>query len=170
MANCRQGSRVRTGGFTYIGLLIIIVIMGVLLVMASEVWHTAQRREKERELLFIGHQFRQAINAYHDHSPNAERSYPVSLEDLLKDPRYPSAQRYLRRIYRDPVTGSEQWGLVRGPSGEIYGVHSLSEEEPVKKGNFGSDDMNFEGSMKYTDWVFMQVPGQRGTGTLQKQR
>lgn len=169
MSKGRQGSRGRTGGVTYIGLLIIIVIMGVVITAVAEVWHTAQRREKERELLFIGDQFRQAIDDYYEHSPVNERRYPANLEDLLKDPRYPSTQRYLRRIYRDPVTGSEQWGVVRGAEGEIYGVHSLSEAEPVKKRNFSPGDRNFEGSKRYADWVFMHVPGQRATGSLQRQ-
>ncbi len=158
----------RAGGFTYFGLLIIVVIMGVLLVTAGEVWHTAQRREKETELLFIGNQFRQAIGDYYEHTPGKELRYPVKLEDLLKDPRYPSTQRYLRRIYGDPVSGSAQWGLIKGPDGEIYGVHSLSEEEPLKKGNFRLADRDFEGRKKYADWVFMHVPGRRAGSSLQK--
>lgn len=157
----------RTGGFTYFGLLLIVVIMGVVLATAGEVWHTALQREKERELLFIGNQFRLALEGYYAHTPGQERRYPLQLQDLLKDPRHPSTQRYLRRIYRDPVSGSEQWGLVRGADGEIYGVHSLSEEEPIKKGNFSLADKPFEGKMKYADWVFMHVPGQRATGSSQ---
>lgn len=162
------GRQSRAGGFTYIGLLIIVVIMGVLLVTAGEVWHTVQRREKEKELLFVGNQFRQAINGYFEHTQGQERRYPLNLEDLLKDPRYPSTQRYLRKIYRDPVSGSEKWGLIKGRDGEIYGVHSLSEEEPIKKGNFSLADKNFEGRMKYADWVFMHVPGQRATSSSQR--
>lgn len=161
----RQG---RAGGFTYFGLLVIIVIMGVLLMTAGEVWHTAQRREKEMELLFIGNQFRQAIDDYYEHTPGKALRYPVSLEDLLKDPRYPSTQRYLRRIYSDPVSGSREWGLIKGPDGEIYGVHSLSEEEPLKKANFSLADRDFEGRRKYADWVFMHVPGRHAGSSLQK--
>jgi len=153
----------RAGGFTYLGLLGVIAIMGVVLVTTGEVWHTAQKREKERELLFVGNQFRQALSGYYDHTPARERRYPARLEDLLKDPRYPSTQRYLRKIYKDPVSGSDDWGLIRGPEGEIYGVHSLSEEEPLKKGNFSLADRDFEGKTKYADWVFMHMPGQRLT-------
>ncbi|MFZ2161171.1 MAG: type II secretion system protein [Sideroxyarcus sp.] len=151
----------REDGFTYLGLLAIIAIMGVVMVSTSEVWHTAQKREKERELLFVGNEFRQAINAYYEHTPGLGPRYPASLEDLLKDPRYPSTQRYLRKIYADPVSGSEKWGLIRGQGGEILGVHSLSEEEPMKQGNFSLADRSFEGKKKYADWVFMHVPGQR---------
>lgn len=153
------GRRGRSGGFTYLGLLAVIAIMGVLLVTAAEVWHTAQRREKEQELLFVGHQFRRAIAQYYEHAPGLGRRYPMSLEELLKDPRYPETRRYLRRIYADPVGGAE-WGLVKGPGGEIYGVHSLSEEEPVKKGNFTIEDKSFEGKTKYAEWVFIHIPKQ----------
>ena len=64
---------------------------------------------------------------YYEHAPDPGHRYPLSLEALLKDPRYPATQRYLRRIYADPVGGGTEWGLVKGPGGEIYGVHSLSE-------------------------------------------
>lgn len=148
----------RQGGFTYLGLLALIAAMGMVLATAGEVWHLAQQREKELELLFVGHQFRRAIAQYYEHAPDPNRRYPTSLDALLKDPRYPSTQRYLRRIYADPVGGGKEWGLVKGPAGEIYGVHSLSEEEPVKKSNFSVVDKNFEGKTKYSEWVFVHIP------------
>lgn len=156
--NSNQG---RQDGFNLIGLMAIIAVMGVMLLAAGEVWHTAQQHEKEQELLFVGNQFRIALNGYYEHSPAPGRHYPKRLEELLKDPRYPSTQRYLRRIYRDPVSGSDVWGLVQGPDGEIYGIHSLSEQEPHKKGNFSLANQSFEGKSKYADWVFMPAPGQR---------
>lgn len=165
MLRCGRGG---TGGFTYIGLVIIVAIMSVMLAVTGEVWHVAQKREKERELLFVGEQFRQAIGLYYEHAPGPEQRYPVVLEDLLKDPRHPSVQRYLRKIYRDPVSGSERWGLIKGPNGEIYGVHSLSEEEPAKKANFSLADQSFKGKTKYADWVFMHAPGQRSAGLQQR--
>lgn len=155
------------GGFTYFGLLAIIAVMGVALAAAGEVWHTAQKREKELELLFIGNQFRLAIAGYYERTLDQAQRYPATIEDLLKDPRYPSAQRYLRKVYRDPITGSENWGLIKGPDGEIYGVYSLSEEEPLKKSNFSLADKNFAGKTKYADWVFMHAPGQNSITSLQ---
>lgn len=146
-------------GFTYLGVMMIVVIMGVMLAAAGEVWHTALKREKEQELLFVGSQFRHALAMYSEHTPAQARRYPSSLADLLQDPRYAATQRYLRKIYLDPITGDANWGLIRGPDGEIFGVHSRSEDEPAKKSNFMLADRNFEGKAKYSDWVFMQVPG-----------
>lgn len=166
--NIYAGMAGREGGFTYLGLLAIIAVMGVVMVGTGEVWHIAQKREKEQELLFVGNQFRQALNGYYENTPGRERRYPSKLEDMLKDPRYPSTQRYLRKIYPDPVSGNAEWGLVKGPDGEIYGVYSLSGEEPMKKGNFSLADKSFEGKTKYEDWVFMHVPGQFPASLTQK--
>jgi type II secretory pathway pseudopilin PulG len=148
-------ARFAVTGFTYIALLFLIVIMGVVLASAGEVWHTAVQREKEQELLFVGDQFRSAIDRYARHTPPGSGRFPMNLEDLLKDPRSPDTRRYLRKVYNDPITGSSNWGLLKGPGGEIFGVYSLSEGEPVKKRNFSFADTSFEDKMKYADWVFM---------------
>lgn len=142
-------------GFTYIALLIFITIMGVGLAATGEVWQMTMKREKEEELLFVGNQFRNAITMYYYRTPGQMGRYPMSLEDLLKDPRYPATKRYLRKIYLDPVTNSTNWELIKGPNGEILGVHSASEDEPLKKSDFMLADQNFEGKTKYSDWVFM---------------
>lgn len=157
-------------GFTLLGLVIIIAVMGVALLAVGEVWHYAQKREKEQELLFVGDQFRRAINSYYVHTPPANRQhpYPMNLEDLLKDPRYPSTQRYLRKIYPDPVSGSTEWGLARDPDGGIYGVYSLSEETPIKQGNFRLANKAFEGKTKYADWLFAHAPAVNPSNMLQQ--
>ncbi len=142
------------GGFTYISLLVLIAIMGISLSAAGEVWHMTMKREREQELLFVGGQFRAALTMYYN-APVQGGRYPTSLEDLLKDPRYPVTRRYLRKIFADPITNGTDWGLVKGASGEIVGVYSKSDEEPAKKHNFSVMDKVFEDKKKYSDWVFM---------------
>jgi type II secretory pathway pseudopilin PulG len=151
--------RHRAGGFTYIGALILVVMMGIALAAAGEVWHTAAQREKEQQLLFVGDQFRRALAEFYAHTPGSATRYPLRLEDLLQDPRYPGIRRYLRKIYPDPMTGKPEWGLVTGPNGEIFGVHSLSEDAPIKRAHFPLADKAFEGKTKYADWVFMASSG-----------
>jgi type II secretory pathway pseudopilin PulG len=142
-------------GFTYVGILLAIAIMGFFVAAVSEVWHTAAKREREAELLFAGGQIRQALTRYAASAPGGER-YPRRLEDLLRDPRYPVPRRYLRQVYRDPMTPSGEWGLVT--TGDfIVGVHSLSEEEPLKTAGFDFADRAFEDKKKYSEWVFMMV-------------
>ena len=149
------GARSGCAGFGYVGLLIVVAIMTVALGAAGEVWRTAQKREKEQELLFVGHQFRRALEQFHAHTPGKVRRFPTRLDELLLDPRHPGVRRYLRQVYRDPMTGRDEWGLIQGPNGEILGVYSLSDERPLKQANFRVADRNFEGKTKYSQWVFM---------------
>ncbi|MHB0982835.1 MAG: type II secretion system protein [Thiobacillus sp.] len=145
----------RMRGFGYIGLLILVAMMSAALAGAGEVWHTAQQREKEQELLFAGGQFRRAIAQYYANTPGKARRYPLHLEELLKDPRHPGIRRHLRKIYLDPMTGKAEWGLVTGPGGEIYGVYSRSQDAPLKRAGFRLAEKDFEGRTKYSEWVFM---------------
>ncbi|MGA7178758.1 MAG: type II secretion system protein [Thiobacillaceae bacterium] len=147
----------RQRGFTYLGVLIAVALIGLALGLAGESWRVAAKREKEKELLFIGHQFRAAIQDYYNSTPGAVKQFPPSLDDLLKDPRYPSTRRHLRRIYIDPVTGRSEWGLVKGPGDRIMGIYSLSEGKPLKQGNFSLDDAEFVNKQSYQDWKFVFV-------------
>ncbi len=144
----------RHGGFTLIGLLFLIAGMGVALAALGSVWHTVAQREKEAELLFIGDQYRQALASYRRMTPGTVKNYPASLEDLLSDPRFPNTVRHLRRLYRDPMTGDKEWGVVRDTARNIVGVYSLSEKIPRKKAGFATGLESFADAQSYRDWVF----------------
>lgn len=146
------------GGFTYLALLIAVALIGVGLVATSAVWSQSRQREKEQELLFIGNQFRLAIERYYQRTPGAVKRYPAKLEDLLEDKRYLTRQRYLRRIYVDPITGKARWGLIPAPGGGVMGVYSLSNEKPIKTGRFAEEDQAFEGAKRYSQWRFLYQP------------
>lgn len=150
--------RKKQTGFTYLAVLFAIAVAGVMLSRAGIDWSQASQREKERELLFIGNQYRQAITLYYERTPGAVKRYPAKLEDLLADTRYNPPQRYLRKLYRDPVTNSQQWALAMAPEGGIVGVHSLSEAPPIKATGFKYINRAFEGAAKYSDWVFAYDP------------
>ena len=156
----------RQDGFTYLGLLFAIALMGATLALTGVVWHTVQQREKERQLLFVGQQFRQALAAYYNRSTGTVKQFPKALDELLKDPRQLTSQRYLRRIYRDPMTGQTEWGLVKTTDDRIMGVYSLSEDEPIKRGNFREADKEFEGKTKYADWRFVYTAPQPTPQTI----
>jgi type II secretory pathway pseudopilin PulG len=150
----------RSGGFTYLVVLFAIAFIGVALALVSELWSQTRQREKERELLYIGHQFREAITQYYQRSPGTVKRYPEKLEQLLEDKRYLTMQRYLRKIHIDPMTGKAEWGVIAAPSGGIMGVHSLSAATPVKQDNFDAEDRGFAQARKYADWSFTYVPPQ----------
>jgi type II secretory pathway pseudopilin PulG len=142
-------------GFTYMTVLFIVAIIAAGLALTGEVWQTSTVREREAELLFVGNQYRKAIQGYYLNGP--QRQYPRSLEDLLKDPRQPGTVRYLRKPYPDPIT-DKQFVLVKAPDGGILGVQSESEAAPIKTANFKLRDRTFEGAQKYSDWKFIFQP------------
>jgi type II secretory pathway pseudopilin PulG len=135
----------------------VVAMMAGGLALAGEVWHTSAMREKEADLLHIGDEYRKAIERYYVSGP---KQYPKSLADLVKDPRKPGTVRHLRRLYPDPITGKEEWGLVKSDDGGIAGVYSTSEAAPLKTGGFAVRDASFEGKTKYSDWQFIFAPAQ----------
>src|SRR5687767_12325310 len=93
-------------GFTYLCALFLVAITGASMVAISEIWSHARQREKEKELMWVGNQYKQAIGRYFQRSPGSVKSYPEKLQDLLEDRRHVSIERHLRKIYVDPMTGN----------------------------------------------------------------
>ena len=147
--------KARATGFTYLTILFVVAFMGLGLSIAGQVWHTAVMREREAQLLYAGNQYRRAIERYYLSGLN---QFPRSLEDLLRDPRKPGTERYLRKLYPDPLTGKSEWGIMKAPDGGIMGVYSQSEDKPVKTAGFALVNRDFEGATKYVDWKFVYNP------------
>jgi type II secretory pathway pseudopilin PulG len=145
------------GGFTYIGLLILIALLSIALAGIGTIWSLERKREKERDLFFVGEQFRWAIGQYYERSPGLKQ-FPKTIDDLLLDQRFPVVQRYLRRPYPDPVTGQSQWGLVTLAEEGIVGVYSSSQDSPLKRSNFKAGLEGFADAKSYSDWKFIYVP------------
>lgn len=144
-------------GFVYMGLLVFVAILGIGLSAAGVVFHQQAQREKEAQLLFTGDEIRRAIGLYYELSPGAVKQFPRTLDDLLLDRRYPGVQRYLRRVYVDPMTGTQDWVLMSAPDGGINGVHSAAQGRPLKTGNFPAGDDDFKDKDSYADWQFVYV-------------
>jgi type II secretory pathway pseudopilin PulG len=141
-------------GFTYIGLLVAVAILGFGLAAAGTVWRTAAQHERERDLLDIGHAFKAAIGSYY----RAGGRFPQTLEDLVEDKRWPEPHRHLRRIYRDPMTGTAEWTLIQVEGIGITGVASTAAGQPLKRAGFSADETGFEDATCYCDWQFVYNP------------
>ena len=155
---------VKASGFTYFTVMMVVVIMGAGLAAIGTVWHQAARREKERELLFVGGEFRRAIGRYFEGSPGGPQ-FPKSLDDLLLDKRLPVVSRHLRKVYVDPMTGTRDWGLVKDPAGAIVGVYSKAVGKPLKTGKFNEEDKAFDAAVAYADWKFVYGSGSLGAAS-----
>lgn len=144
----------RQTGFTFLALLFFVVALGVGMAAIGTLWHTAAQREKEKELLFVGDQYRRAIESFWQAAPKGAERLPKSLDELLLDPRNPQSVRHLRRLYPDPMTGKTEWGLKKDPDGGIRGVFSLSTGMPRKRANFPYPYDAFAEQLTYAGWLF----------------
>lgn len=153
----RRGSGMRCQrGFVLLAVLVALVLAALGAVEIGQRRQDERRRAAEEELLFVGEQFRAAIESYWRQSPGRARALPTRLSDLLQDPRFPQARRHLRKVFLDPMAPGQDWGLVR--QGEaIVGVFSRSEGSPFRRSGFTEIQVQagFETASSYADWRFM---------------
>lgn len=136
----------RNRGFTYIMVLLWVAISGVMLMALSRAWLLESRRERDTELIYRGEQIREALSTYAVVPVSTGRSRaPERLEDLLEDRRSGQVVRHLRRVWRDPITNSPTWGLVKDENGGIVGVFSTSPKVPL---------LGPPGTRSYKEWRF----------------
>lgn len=154
----RRGRPAR--GFTWFGLLALLALWGALLAVGAQQQVTAQRRERERELLFRGAQIARAIGDWRRAQPGA--ADPEHLADLLHDSRSQPPRAHLRRLWADPFTGRPDWVLQRDPAtGRIVGLHSRSPLPRVLR-----DHGPEAAGSRVSDWVFRPAaPPDPGGGT-----
>jgi type II secretory pathway pseudopilin PulG len=154
MRRCRYGPGRAHRGFAYVMLLAAVAIIGVAAASALALGASMGRREAEEQLLAIGTEFQRALETYAAATPVGQDRRPMSLDDLLRDPRYPGVRRHLREIYVDPLTGRAEWGVLRDVDGRIRGVHSIAPGHPIKQMGFELWQAHFERATSYAGWIF----------------
>jgi type II secretory pathway pseudopilin PulG len=163
----RRPRKRRSGGFTYLSLIILVAIIGLVSASALKLGSVLQRSRAEQELLDIGAAFGDALQSYANATPAGFPPQPPSLKELLKDPRFPTVRRHLRKVFVDPMTGKAEWGITYlGDKVGVLAVYSLSDAKPVKIGNFPQRFQGLAGKQKISEWRFaasggtLPVPGQ----------
>jgi general secretion pathway protein G len=111
-----------TRGLTLIELIVAFTIMFVLTSMAVPLARSKVRRERERDLRYALSEIRHAIDKYKDAADQGllgptklgSEGYPENLEILVegvkKSGQVNTKIRFLRRIPKDPMTNSRDWG------------------------------------------------------------
>jgi general secretion pathway protein G len=114
--------KARTRGLTLVELIVAFTIMLILATMAVPMARSKVRRERERELRFALREMRTAIDKYKDAADQGllgptklgSEGYPDSLEVLVEGVKMSGQAtkkiRFLRRIPKDPLTNSTDWG------------------------------------------------------------
>lgn len=141
-------------GFTYFAVLAMVSALSIMAYQVADGWSAGLAREKEAELLFNGNQIARAIQRYYESGP-VGGCYPPDMAALLEDRRGFHTERHLRKMYLDPMTNSEDWGLIQEQDGRIAGVYSRSTEQPLRRKGFSKENKDFEGKMRYIDWIFL---------------
>lgn len=154
-----RSARHRRGAQQGVILIGVLVMLGLMAALSAEVgmrWADERQRADEEELLFVGEQYRQAIESYWRSTPGGMRQWPTRLEDLVDDNRFPQPKHHLRKLFRDPVAPDQPWGLLQVGSA-IVGVHSQSEATPFRQTGFSARQAKFATAQSYADWKFAAV-------------
>jgi general secretion pathway protein G len=91
----------KSSGFTFIEMVMVVVVMGILLAIAVPVYQAQVLASRESVLKHNLAIIRERLDQY-----KADRSkYPSSLQELVE-------AKYLREIPEDPMTGTSEWEEV----------------------------------------------------------
>lgn len=134
MKTRRPCQSIRQGGFTFLGLLLAVALMGIGLTAASEVWFTTAQRQRAEQSRWVAEEFVRAIGSYYESGPGGVKQFPAQLEDLLEDRRGPVVRRHLRQVYLNPYTGTREWVGVAAPGGGIRGI-KIKTWTPLESGH-----------------------------------
>jgi type II secretory pathway pseudopilin PulG len=156
-AGSAAAPRANARGAALLVVMVVVVLLSLATLVPLRNEQQAMQRERERELLFIGDQFRQALASYAAATPAGADPSPRQWSDLLEDKRYPQVRRHLRRVFADPMTGAADWNLII-ERGFLVGVASRSTRAPLRRRDFSPVDGAFADAEQYADWRFVQRP------------
>ena len=110
-------------------LVIFLIAAAVAFTMYQELPRAAfeSARDKEQLLMDRGNQYKRAIQVFYAEN----KRYPAELKDLEST----SNKRYLRRRYRDPMTGQDQWRLIH--TNGSFLTDSLVQKPPAQNARGG---------------------------------
>jgi len=162
-------------GYTLVVFVMIIAVMAIMMAVAVEIVSFQAQREREAELIFRGQQYVEGIRMY-------KQKYgrnPMRMKELWE-----ANPRVLRQKWKDPITDSDEWGLVflgqegrelAVPGGRGRGRRPTPTRTPVfareREGGDGGEKVGpiigvhslstdqsikiYEGRTQYDEWKFV---------------
>ena len=152
-----QATRSDDRGFAMAGLLVGIALLSLGLSIAMPTWRTLVQRDREEELIWRGQQYDRAIQLYR--KKNAAPGAP-SIERLIEG-------RFLRKKFKDPITGGDFEVVGVSPAGNAPGVQQPQRGYGQLIGGVRSKSKArsfrvLNGRTTYADWQFTYVPWKPG--------
>ena len=112
-------------GHTLLIVVVMVMVMIVSSTVAVKVWSTVVQRDNEEELIYRGKQYAQALFLYR----KAMGTLPTDLKQL--DQLGNKGQHFIRKLFKDPITGDD-FGLVYfGPNGTPIPDTQLDGSQPA---------------------------------------
>src|SRR5882672_2089236 len=103
----------RDAGFSLSALIFFATAASILAAAAVPAYQMQAKRERELELIFRGQEYTRAIQKYQ----RKFGIYPSSIDQLVQT----NGLRFVRRVYKDPITGKD-FRLIRiNPDGSLAG-------------------------------------------------
>jgi type II secretory pathway pseudopilin PulG len=138
-------------GYAMAALLVAMAVMAILMTAAMPVWKQTAQREKEEELIFRGMQYAHAIGLFQRKYANA---YPPTVDVLVE-------QRFLRKKYKDPITGEDFIPIVAGQGVPGSATPGGIPQTPGSRGGIGGT-----GGIGRGGAATAPTPGGIGTGPI----
>jgi type II secretory pathway pseudopilin PulG len=90
-------------GYTLVALIVGMTVMAILIAAVLPLASTEAQRDKESELVFRGLQYAEGIRTFRKRYGR----YPNTLKEMFE-----VRPRTLRKLWKDPMTNSMNWGLI----------------------------------------------------------
>jgi type II secretory pathway pseudopilin PulG len=90
-------------GYTLVALMVGLTVMSILIAAVLPLASTEAQRDKEDELIFRGFQYAEGIRTFR----RRYGRYPNTLKEMFE-----IRPRTLRKLWKDPITNSDNWGIV----------------------------------------------------------
>ena len=163
MSRASRERRALDSGFSFVELLIVTALIGILASAVMPLAHVAMQRTREVELRRTLRELRTAIDHHKDAADQGmiaatelklgNEGYPPTLAVLVEGVRAAGDAtdrklKFLRRIPIDPITGSKEWGMRSyqdGPDARTWGGQNVFDV-------FTTSDRTALDGTKYKDW------------------
>ncbi|MFQ5348828.1 MAG: Tfp pilus assembly protein FimT/FimU [Thermoanaerobaculia bacterium] len=93
-------------------LIVIVAVMNILVAASLPYWSQVMKRDREAELVFRGLQYAEAIRVFQLRF----NRLPNTLDELIE-----VNPRSIRRLWKDPMSDSGEWELIRAQAGRAAG-------------------------------------------------